>query len=460
MSATIPHHQLAFGFAPTGGCGEDAAAGKNGNRTSFSDTLDGGTPTVTTYCYDNTDRLTSTTVANPQPGADPISGTNLTASTLVYDAHGNTTTLADQSLAYDQADRHTSTTLTDGSTVSYQRDATGRIIARTETPAGGNALTTKFGFTADGDTPDLILNGTGALIAQSIALPGGVTAQIPVTGAQVWSYPNLHGDVTVTTDGAGSRTGNLYLYDPFGNPIDPSTNRIGTTPADNSVPDTLPGSADNGWVGANQKLYEHLGDIATIEMGARQYLPALGRFLEVDPVAGGNANDYVYPSDPLTMFDLTGLWSWDDTLNVALIALTVVDFIPGLDLGSAALQGAIIGARAISAAADAAKFARTARVIEEGIYYIPKTRDFDGYVGQSSHISRRLAEQVRSGKITPAQARTAVRTEVRGGKTAREVAEQRKINSLGGARSTGGTLLNKVNPIGPNRQHLMLRKYF
>ena len=47
--------------------------------------------------------------------------------------------------------------------------------------------------------------------------------------------------------------------------------------------------------------------ISTIEMGARPYVPGLGRFLRVDPVEGGSADDYEYAfGDPVNGFDLDG----------------------------------------------------------------------------------------------------------------------------------------------------------
>jgi len=44
-------------------------------------------------------------------------------------------------------------------------------------------------------------------------------------------------------------------------------------------------------------------------MGVRVYNPATGRFLQKDPIYGGNANAYVYPADPVNATDISGQYS-------------------------------------------------------------------------------------------------------------------------------------------------------
>jgi len=60
------------------------------------------------------------------------------------------------------------------------------------------------------------------------------------------------------------------------------------------------------WLGAKQRQTQTAQGVIT--MGARLYVPQLGRFLQVDPVDGGSANPYDYANqDPVNQFDLAGL---------------------------------------------------------------------------------------------------------------------------------------------------------
>lgn len=79
--AVIPHHTLTYGFGEAEStCGAWNTPGRNTNRTRMTDQFDGGTEALTTYCYDQADRLTSSAGG--------------LAVTPIYDVQGNTKTLA------------------------------------------------------------------------------------------------------------------------------------------------------------------------------------------------------------------------------------------------------------------------------------------------------------------------------------------------------------------------------
>ncbi len=285
ITAAVPGHALAYAFTPTANCGLAPTAGANTNRTSVLDS--GVTPAATTtYCYNQADQLSSSSDA--------------AVGTPTYDAHGNTKTMGTQTLTYDGSDRHVATT-TGSTSVSYVRDATDRIISRTEAGA-----TVRYHFSGPGDSASYTTTDLLDLIPQdrTVSLLGGVSVTKRGTG-DVWSYPNIHGDVVATADPAGAKRGPTLAYDPFGAALTPT----GPTSPD-GVPDNSAGNLDYGWQGQAQRGLEHAPGIATIEMGGRQYVPGLGRFLQVDPVEGGCANDYVYVfGDPVNDADLSGLLS-------------------------------------------------------------------------------------------------------------------------------------------------------
>ena len=115
--------------------------------------------------------------------------------------HGNTTKLGDQTLSYDVADRHVKTVVAGGPTITYVWGPGGDIISRESSTEG------EIRFSSG-----LVLNGSGQVMQASVSLPGGAMMNIVEAAGAVpahttWSYPNLHGDVIITTDDTGARIG-------------------------------------------------------------------------------------------------------------------------------------------------------------------------------------------------------------------------------------------------------------
>jgi RHS repeat-associated protein len=327
-----------------------------GRLTTVEDTVE-TVCTRRTYAFDNRSNRKSLTTAASAPGQDcPATGGTTTSS-----AFDSADRIIDSGYGYDAFGR--STTLPGGVTVGYyvndlarqqtangkrqtwQLDAALRFRSWTvETDNNGTWSPTENKlnhYDSDSDNPRWIVENTatGALTRNVDTLSGDLGAVTSATGDTVLQFTDVHGDIALQLPLNAGEAPVVLDTDEYGNPRDRQQ------------------AVRYGWLGGKQRSSETVAGLTL--MGVRQYNPATGRFLSVDPEYGGNANAYEYcTADPVNCFDLDGKWGFRKFFKRAKrwawrnkwdIALTAAGFVPGL--GAAAWgYRAYRGYRAIRAA--------------------------------------------------------------------------------------------------------------
>ncbi|HTA06045.1 MAG TPA: RHS repeat-associated core domain-containing protein, partial [Solirubrobacteraceae bacterium] len=228
--------------------------------------------TVSNHTYDSANRLTDAGIAydafgdiTKLPAAD-AGGAELTS-----------TFYADETLASQTQS---------GETIGYHLDPLGR--PRQAIASGTTNSTLTMHYAGGGNTPSWSEETSGHWTRNISGLAGGIAAIQSSGEAPVLQIEDLNGDIVGTASLSETATGLLSKGD--------ST--------EYGVPRTSKPSKYS-WLGGLGLQTEFPTGI--IAMGARSYVPEIGRFLQPDPIEGGSANEYAYTyGDPVNTNDPSG----------------------------------------------------------------------------------------------------------------------------------------------------------
>jgi RHS repeat-associated protein len=188
---------------------------------------------------------------------------------------------------------------------------------------------------------------TGTATFDNVSVTQAASTQT-VSSTAVYSIQNFHGDTAITVGPNGLPASAVTLYDPFGQPVNSATFGTSTTPSNAT-------NQGMGWATSPSRKQETMFTLAVMQMGARVYVPSLGRFTQVDPVDGGTPNPYVYVLDPVNFADYSGQFGWvnlvKNVVKAVVIAVVVVAVVVAIVAALPEEVTAAIGT-AIAAAAN------------------------------------------------------------------------------------------------------------